>query len=298
MSANSKKGFYVALVWVGSALFAVLLALFIGNLLGDAAEKAPQSGGVPPLYEYSGNAVEAADAIYFELNGHTDSSVSNAASAVKNGADISCILRNARGTTYRSAVSYAVDKSEGGLFDLAALMDIFKSKDIRVIGCFYSEFGSAKTDRARSAAIEYEASLIAEAFDAGVDEILVFGLPTDKEGIALSSELFKKAREKATGAIIGAAFGYKLFESEDAAYAIDTYHKFADFCAVDTSGALRAGTNAASVVSPVLYYFERYPLRVLLEDMGESDRNAQKEALGNLGIYDIQSVPIAALPVG
>ena len=135
---------------------------------------------------------------------------------------------------------------------------------------------------AKNAAIDYEAALIAEAFDAGVDDIVVLGLPTDSEGAAYASRLFQRVREKFENARLGAAFNIGELNSGSGSAVLEIYSKFADFCAIDARGA--------SVTEDMLYYFERYPLRVLIDGSSVSERGAQKAALAKLGIYSIQSI--------
>ena len=293
MAADSKRGLCAVLIWVAAAVFAVVCAIIIGNVLGGAAN-APQREKAE-LYAYEGKPADAANAVYFETNGHTEQSVTKAASALENGSQISFILRGAHGRApnYRSEISLAVTGSAGGAFELSSLIGVLNEKGVRAIGCFYSVFSTVKGE-ARDALVDYEASLIAEAYEAGLREVLVLGLPTDRDGAAKASELFAKIREKAPDILLGSAVGRSAFASGDAAYVIDTYYKFSNFCTVDTSGAFAEGSSAAAFAKNYAYYFEKYPLRLLVEDRGEADRAATLAELSELGIKDVQSIPIAS----
>ncbi len=292
ISAESGKALAVVFIWIGAALFAVLLALFVGNLLGDIADSIDLSDGAPPIYEYGGEAVGDISAALFEIRGHSDDSLAAAVANLAEGCDISITLNDSSGTmNYRSQIALSVTGNIGGTCDLTAALSAFKARGIYVSGCFYSSFASAGSNAARLAAIEYEAALIAEAIDAGVDDVVIFGLPTDSDGIAYASSLFSKVREKASrNAYLGAAVSYSRFDIGDAAYAIEAYNKFTDFCAIDASGVSSLGTTAAGAAEKILYYFERYPLRLIIADGGYADRELQIKALAGIGIYNIQSV--------
>ncbi len=292
MSQGGKRVLITVLVWVGVTVAAVILALLIGNVLGDAADGIPGSEDAPPLYEYNGQGAPTVDAVLFELG--VDSPAS-----LRSGSDVSIVLRGENlYMQYSSSVAAAVSGVAGGAADLRLTVDELDKKDIYVSGCFYSAISKANGSEAIHAVTDYEAALMIEAINAGVDEILVLGMPTDSGGIAYASALFSKVRESAPDIKLGAAVDYSGFKSGDAAYLIDSYLKFADFCAIDTRGALSFGTNAETVVSENLFYFERYPLRLLISDMGDADRMAQVRSLNSLGIYNIQSAPLSSSAAG
>ena len=293
MSAESRGALKSVLIWVGAALFAVLLTLIVGNLLGNAADKIPDSEKVPPIYEGSGKGAPSVDAVLFDISKRTDIDMPAALSKLADGCDVSIALRGGDlKMCYRSDVALAVTGNVGGYCDLSSTVGLLSQRNIHISACFYSGLAVADTEASRDALIAYESALIFEAVNAGIGEILVLGLPTDSDGIAYASKLFSAVRDKAPDLILGAAVGYEGLATGDAAYAIDTYARFANFCALDTSTALNAGTNAATVVSENTYYFEKYPLRLLISDMGGADRAVQVKSLNQLGIYDIQSVAL------
>lgn len=293
MSADSKRTVFTVLIWVGAALFAVILALVIGNALGDEAERLNGygDGAAPEIYEYDGENVAPVNAPMLELRGATNDSFAAAVDALTGKTEaVSLVLRESGAPNYRSEIAKAVTGTAGGSAELEECVSRLVAKGIYVSGCFYVAFDSAASKSARDAAVEYEAALICEAARAGVDEILLMGIPTDSEGIATLSELCKRVREKEPELILGAAVSYTGFKDGNAAALLESLTRFADFCAIDTVGALASGTNAAAFAQSVLYYFERYPLRLLIEDLGAADREAQTKALAALGIYNVQSV--------
>ncbi len=280
------------LVWVGVAISAALLALLIGNLLGDTADGLPSGVEKPPLYQHEGTGAPTVDAVLLDIGSKNDADIASAVSKLQDRSDVSIVLRGEDGRIrYSSEIAGAVTGTLSGA-SLKAATEALKDKGIYISGCFYSRISTANNENTADAIASYESALILEAAEAGVDDILVLGMPTDETGIAYASALFKKVRDKSPELKLGAAIDYKSFEDGRAAYLIETYSRIADFCSIDTRAAFSETTNAAAIVSKNLFYFEKYPIRVLISELGSADRMAQVKALNELGIYNIQSAGI------
>ncbi|MBE6599874.1 MAG: hypothetical protein E7640_01535 [Ruminococcaceae bacterium] len=287
---GEKSGALTAvLIWAAVALAAAALALVIGNLLGDKADGIPSGEEKPPLYEYDGTGAPEINALMIDIDGKSNKEIEAAISKLNDGSDASISLRgDDLKLKYDSEIALAVT-GNSGTADLTNAVKFMKDKGLYISACFYTAIASVESASAAEAMSDYESALMLEAISAGVDEIVILGMPTNDTGIAYASSLFKKVRDKAPEAKLGAAFDYTEFSEGRAGYLIEGYLKFADFCALDAKAAFAHGTNAAAVASENLFYFENYPLRVLIADLGKSDRAAQVKALNQLGIYNIQS---------
>ena len=289
ISDSSKKILITVIIWISAALVAVLLALTVGNALGDAADSLKTEDAAPPIYEYIGEPAPPVNAFFLNIEGKNNDSVRKTLANLPVGADVSIVLRDADGSlNYRSSVAFGVTGDAGGACDLTGVVRDLKANGGRVSACFYSSLESAPTVGAKYAVIDYEAALIAEAFGAGVEDIVIINLPSDSEGAAYASRLFYEVRERCDNACLGAAISYRDVSSEKVG-AFELYHEFADFLALNTVDA-PVGTTAAGIASEMLYYFERYPLRVLMHTAEGNGREAQRIALATLGIYNVQSI--------
>ncbi len=291
MSSDSKKRLVVIFIWVGAALFGALVALIIGNVLGGVADAHGfDDGAASPIYEYDADDVPPISAQCLELEVKAQSDVFLQIDKIARGEAVSVVLRDRGRLLYSSDIAHAVTGDRGGTLSLSDFVPRLKEKNCYLSGCFYVEFDSASTAVAMDAAMEYETALIAEIFESGFDEIVLMGVPNTSEGAAQLSKLCKMIRERCPEAVLGAAVSSSDFSNGKAALLLAEFEKFTDFSAIDTSGLLNAGTNAAKFAEGVLYYFEKYPIRLLIEDLGARDREIQLSALAKLGIYNVQSI--------
>lgn len=282
------------IIWISSVVFAIVLALIIGNALGKSAEKIPGQSSAPTFsYTYEADAVQPIKAKVFNITNQVNDSI-----AKLNASAVSLYLRKGSGApAYKSNVANAI-LGVTGAFDLVEYVSAFHKKDIYVSACFDCYSFSIKSSSAREAAIAFEAAMIAEIADAGVDDIVLLGLPVTDEGIAYASELFKKVREINANAILGAAIDYTNIISPNGAAALEDYSKFADFCAIDASNAQSNGASAASIANSLIYAFEVYPLRLLISISGDADFDAQTKSINDLGITNIQAYKYLTVSAG
>lgn len=291
MSSDSKKRLAVIFVWIGAAIFGALIALIVGNVLGGVADShSILDGAASPIYEYEADGVPSISAQCLDLEVKAQSDVFLQIDKIARGEAVSAVLRDHGRLLYSSDIAHAVTGDRGGVLSLSDFVPKLKEKDCYLSACFYVEFDSASTAEAMNAAMEYEAALIGEIFESGFDEIVLMGVPNTSEGAAQLSKLCQMIRERCPEAIIGAAVSSSDFSNGKAALLLAEFEKFADFAAIDTSGLLNSGTNAANFAEGVLYYFEKYPIRLLIEDLGARDREIQLAALAKLGIYNVQSI--------
>lgn len=292
MSQDKKHAVTVILVWSGTVLFAVILALLLGNALGNEADKIPNGSSLStPIFKYETEHVPPIDnARLLSVYGQTNDSFVAAVNALpSNITAVSLYLRSGRNAPYyKSAISQEVTGKAGGTLDLSAAVASLHAKNIYVSCCVDVFSPSTEDEAARNAAIQYEAALIAEIASAGVDDIILTNLPSGHDSIAAASLLFAEIRNKSEGVVLGAAIGYEILMSDSGAAALEGYSSFASFCAVDTAGSRAKGQTSETIARKLLYCFEKYPLRILVEGTGDNNFLTQVSALNGLGIYNIQ----------
>ena len=71
ISDSSKKILITVIIWISAALVAVLLALTVGNALGDAADSLKTEDAAPPIYEYIGEPAPPVNAFFLNIEGKT-----------------------------------------------------------------------------------------------------------------------------------------------------------------------------------------------------------------------------------
>ena len=303
-TSNRKQTLSVLTVWLSAAALAIIVALAVGNALGDRAESlggTPSS--TPPIYEYEGADVQPVDAWYLSLSGQTVESISATIESLPQSVSaVSIYLRSGeRAPEYYSPVYNTVTGMSSAGISLSEIVNLIHSKGLYVIGCFDLNSANLTSGSAGTALADFETSLICEAASSGIDEIVITNLPSDERGISAVSSIFKAVRAKNSRVILGAAIGYKIMCSNVGAAALISYSKFADFCAVDASMARASGTSASAIVSELEYLFRSYPLRLLFEISDNEDRQSQSLALKQLGITNLQShkqTTISSTPAG
>ena len=304
-SSQSKKTILIFVLCIlGSVLLALLTALIIGNALKEAAMRLDTAKHENEIFSYDGIETSPVNASLLSLEGQTDESIAKKVEDLPSNSDVSICIRNDNGTLlYRSNVAFGVNGSYSGNIDLERLVTLLHKKSIHVSAICFVRAPSNTDVTGKEAAIEYESSLIAEAFAFGIDDIVLTGLPSDTEGIATASRLFAKAREKCEKkVIIGAALSYKTMLSSSGAYAVENYCTFADVFAIDMSSCRSAGFSHEAIATQLGIIFKTYPIRVLIDFYSESDRQTIISKLNSLGIYNIQaykqSIYTASTPAG
>ena len=303
-TSSRKHLLSVLTVWASAAALAVIVALAVGNALGDRVESlGGTSSSAPPIYEYNGTDVQPVDAWYLSLSGQTvESRSATIESLPQSVRSVSISLRSGeKAPEYYSPVYSAVTGRSSSGVSLPELVDLLHSKGLYVIGCFDLNSANFSGNLSVTALADFETALLCEVASSGIDEIIAMGLPSDELGISTVSSIFKSLRAKHPRVILGAGIGYRTMLSDARATALLSYAKFADFCAVDTSGVRAAGSSTAAVVSELEYLFKSYPLRLLFEISDNDDRRSQVSELNQLGITNIQShklTTISSAPAG
>ncbi len=288
-SAESNRTVTAILVWIGVAVLAVVLALLIGNTLGNEASKYQSDGyGDSFLYEYNADDVPPINALPLIIEGKTNTSLESAVNSFEKGSQVSIYVKSGDDIPFYASKVYEAVYEVSGEVDISALTEKLHENNIYVSVCFDCTSHLEADTFAKDAKRAIETAMIGELLNAKVDEVVILGLPTDDAGISNYAKLFCEIRQKKPDAVLGAGIKYRDLLSSNGAYALKRYSEFADFCAVDSSECKAFGESIKSVAEKLLYSFKTYPLRMLIGITGESDRTSQTDELKSLGIINIQ----------
>jgi hypothetical protein len=292
-TSRRRKRRSVGLWWLipTSALAAFILALILGNCLGQRVEptgdaSSPESreetSSLPPAISSGANAV---DGVFVGLEGIRDYTYDEVAKQIPSDTkaiSLSMFYSN-RAPIYFSEVAEIYGKPSGEL----TLRNIFRyplENGIYVSVPFPSEALSDST----SASAPYEAELIKELYDAGANDIILkCNYETlDEALVARVAEYIIGLKESIPDICIGFAVSVK--DAEKTAE-IDKLLDYADFCAVDMSSA-QSGDELTALTSPLLTNILRYNMRVMLRGGDEASLAERYAVLDNLGIKNRQVI--------
>ena len=136
-----------------------------------------------------------------------------------------------------------------------------------------------------------ELHIIKQSIDARKKPDIFYSYVVD---IAVDGEEKVMKRIKNPNVVLGAGIGFDVLLSKSGAATLEGYSSFAAFCALDTYGTIAAGQTVTDISKQLLFCFEKYPLRVLVESYSDSGFKAVCSALNELGIYNIQHHKIAS----
>ncbi len=288
----------VIALWVGVSVLAVIIALAVGNALGDSVSGIFGGGSIPSSgYKYTGEDVPPIDAWQISLSGQTLESLNKALDSLPRSAEaVSLYLRIGNSApTYYSAVYATVTGNAISGISLTDAVSLLHKRGFYVSGCFDINSPKLTGNTGGSALSDFETALLSEAAASGIDELILMHLPAGKSGISEAVSIFKKMRAKHPEIILGASIDHSLMLSDAGAEALLSYLDIADFCAIDTAGARAIGSSAVSIIEKLEYVFKTYPVRLLFEFSDINDRIYQSDKLRELGVTNIQSHKQAAI---
>jgi len=240
----------------------------------------------------------------------------------KEGASAVCFELDSKDgkVLYSSKVAQELGYQESGssLWKLDNAIQVFDKHELYSIGITYVSELDSSNDLTRSAAIGYYAARIAEAFRAGVDEVLIYAPDTAPERmdelIRLSDEVHRLVPE----AVLGITLPYPLpeypaelesssdtVEVSESQAETDTVKEFSDslindlwsafdFFALDVcysaEGDEIVSEAAESRLGELLYYVLRYDIRILIPS-GDEITDELAGICEQRGLTNIQFMP-------
>ncbi len=296
-SVYRRRSIRTALIAGIIVLVLLLLAFFLlGNLFSKKLEQSPDE---PKQTQKT----EADPPMPFESVRHVSApllSLSGSSSAVYNRLEslqddghtaLSLPLTDADGTlSYHSPLASSKGYSMKGnaSLSLSELIEVAHSGGTYLCGTYVLSAVNEEDALTRSVLLAESAAVIAEAFLAGMDDVVIIvpALPTDRytEMIRFSESI----KSFAPNAVIGLCLPEAEVEAPDATR-MDTLAKSFDFLALDLRGNAESDPVALAEdrMSAMLYYLLRYEMRLMLPSLAEADTQTalldavQKESLDN-----------------
>lgn len=299
--ATEGTSHYLFMIPVICALGALLLAVIIGTLLDRKVKQGEDDSGLSGEYKnmisqtFRGDVLSTPTMYGFAVSADN---VKNVSPELLNGIlsegydSVSFNLKNADGSlTFISEAerTFDPDVEVGGRYDLTNAVAAFEEKSIRTCGIFYCRSNSytGVTGIAQEA---LEISVITEAGICGVDEIVLMGLPTDSASSDKVLNFVSDASRK-TVSTVNVAIPYTAFSNGDLAEYLTYLSRCCDGLSIDLTGYAYDPDSPEQICEylnsiNIVYYLERYNLRILLPTSLAELGSVLKEA----GYYNIVSI--------
>ncbi len=291
-----KKAFSPYLIIPLCALLAFVLAMILGNTLGDIAD-ASQGGGTPSTTEPPANAekptlsVPSIDGVFVTARHIKDSTAQNIAAQIPSEASaVSLELFDSTGAPYYASPTASAFGNSCGELTLQYIFDGV-GEGIHASVLFPSS-ALRNTDEAKQSVINaYEIALIEELYEAGADDvILVTELPelTDEFEKVISSYI-STLKLSCPELAVGISLSVEFVSDETNASTINTLAKNFDILALDltkcdTPEALSETVSTLSL--PIL----RREMRLLLRASNEKELLGLTEILDKNGMKNRQVI--------
>lgn len=274
----------LAAVAAGMLLFAVLLGAWLNSRVDNSTDTDStadtDAAAIPEIPEYDAypriDTEPAGAGIIARSSYSTDTNLDKALEkASENGLDALCIeLTNTDGIPRFTSQIYAdVLSASSGKADLGRFITKAGMAGIGIKAQLELRSQSEEKTDIRELRLALELSLIAEAYRAGVREILLSGI--DKLPLKDQYALVCKIRESSPELAVGSVITLSAEQAEDAVY-LSELNDIYDFTAIDLTEALAAdcadkkaeipeGEGALDMaVAKYVYAFTRYNARVFL----------------------------------
>ncbi len=284
-----------------SVFAALLFVLFliVGNILLNRSEESTQPTDITSAnLENAKKSTREVNAAPITLTG-TSTLSARVLSAKNSGyTDICFELDSQDGTLlYSSSVAQSLGRQaqSSDLWTLSGASGIFKDNGMYSVGITHIKDFLSEDDLARTAAVGYHASLIAEALRAGIDDITVL---TDelsperyKELITLANEVHRLCPDGTLGLSLPAL----MFAGEHDTLINELWNAF-DYIAVNLTTPPEGQTDIVAYTDAslggMLYYLLRYDVRVLIPNLQDSNISASlTSAIKAKGTQNIQIMP-------
>ena len=269
-----KTGLIVAAVVL---VVLVLLFLILGNLLFNKVQDEPEdtdktANTIPAPDPYPFEDVRHVKAPLLSLDGNRSAIYQTLGNLVDEGHKaVSIPLTNSDGTLlYHSEQAVDGDYAIRGTstLSLSDLAEAAKADGVYLCGYFVLSATAEEDPLTRSVLLAESAAVLAEAFLAGVDDIVIVApaLPLEQQAELL--RLCDTVRTFVPNAIIGLSLPEAEIAAPDAKR-IDALAKSFDFLALDLSGYgdEEPVAFAEARMQSMLYYLLRYEMRVLIPSL-------------------------------
>ena len=286
-------------VWILRYPLLFLLFLIIGNLLNNKVQEDPENTDSPvtdgglqntvPTYTINGYSID--------ISGISSSAFSSSLRAITDsGASaVSINLSDKNGTLlYKSSTAQKLGYQSGAdsLIGLSSIVSSAKSRN-----CFTSAYITLTSLREsdpkiRSVRMAYEAAVVCEMAEAGINDIVLRCPEISGENIDELARLADNIKAINPNAVIGITFTREIMAHPDSAFYVDKLKGAYDFTCLDLSnnGEDNAVEYVNTAVSENLLYILRDKMRILLPSVDSDTQELLKIALASNSVSNWQIV--------
>ena len=289
-----------------SAVVIFALSLLLGQYLRTRVDTMPPRGEIPAEMLSGQLPADTSDASKVSimapdlpLDGIPDAAaVATAVEELMLGSReaVSLCLRDDAGEVYyRSAVAQNLTGQQAEGVDLSLLLPALRDAGIYTSAMFGVTAFAASDTGEGDLLYAYESSLIAEIGMAGIDEILLTGLPVTVDTLdAVSGFLGEVKRQLPDSVQLAVAVPAALTQEAAGTVLIKQLSQYADTIALDLRElSLSEGQSladaAAGIFTDASLYFSKYNMRVLLPAADRDTFAALRQSMELNGIYNWQS---------
>ena len=265
-TASRKKNIFKPYLFIIlSAVLAFVLAMILGNCLGELAETAPnESQSNPPDKNNDPTLLNAQqiNGVFVTLEGITDNTEQNVRAQITSDTTAAslCLFDENGNPYYSSAVAAAFDKPTGELTLKYVFDALENSKGSIYSSVLFPSSALSNTETEKQAVLNaYESSLVAELADAGACDIVISTFELGNDSFMIDelfterlAEYVSTLRRAAPELRIGFTLSLSHVESSECATAVEDISKIVDFLALDLTEksspeALTAAIDIASI---------------------------------------------------
>ena len=285
-----------------SAVCALILALLLGNFLGELADTAPNDDGSSD----GGSEVklplpldaQSIDGVFVTLNGISDSTTQNVRKQIPSGATaVSLQLFDGQGDPYYNSKIAASFGNKCGELTLSRVFDAFKNEESSLYSSVILPFSAALSndDGTKQAVLNaYEGAIISELAEAGANDVIISVRITEDEPLYIDEVFLERltqyvytVRGLCPDLRIGFSLPLAYFSELQYSALTESMSKMFDFLVLDLTEfdapeSFEVAINAASV------NILRRELRLLLLDKDEEYNARILEILDKNGMKNRQ----------
>lgn len=294
------------LIIVISAVVIFGLSLLLGYYLRTQVDTMPKRGDLPAEMLSGQLPADTSDASKISimapdlpLDGIPDAAAVAAAVeelVLGSREAVSLCLRDDAGEVYyRSAVAQNLTGQQPDGVDLSLLLPALRDADIYTSAMFGVTAFTAPGTGEGDLLYAYESSLIAEIGSAGIDEILLTGLPVTVDTLDAVSDFLGEVRRQLPDSVqLAVAIPAALTREAAGTVLIKQLSLYADTIALDLrdlslSEEETLADAAAELFTDASLYFSKYNMRVLLPAADRETFAALRQSMELNGIHNWQS---------
>ncbi len=286
---------------IAAVVVAVLLIAFliVGGMLKNKVDDDRNNGGEAQTTNVDATQPQtnsqAVKGYGISLSGVTTTKISDKATEIQKagGSNMCFVTRDSSGKElYKSSLAQSMGKqSSSDLIDVSDINSRAANKGLSVSAIVPVNAFSKKNDLERATQLFYDASVCAELYREGADDVLIKleGTKVTDSNIEELLRVADWAKSLDSNVTIGVAITIDVIESESAEVIVGKLSEKYDFLALDLTGDKPWESNDANN-SEMQFYLIMYKMRVLLPDASGAELSTMTDYLKKMGVENWQTV--------